>query len=71
MPIPKNNERQEAVIEFVREYWAEWRFGPSYREIADGIGVASSSNATYWVRKLAREGLLAYAPGIARSVRVI
>ena len=40
----------------------------SYREIVAACGLSSTSVARYQVRKLVAAGLVAYTPGIARSL---
>ena len=40
----------------------------SYREIVAACGLSSTSVARYQVRKLIAAGLVAYTPGIARSL---
>lgn len=62
-------ERQTEVVEFVRRWWTEHGYGPSMREIGDGLAISKSA-AFQDVTRLWKKGALAYTPGRKRSVRV-
>ena len=62
--------RQQAVYDFIITAWDQGQPSPTYREIAAHFGFASSYAAACHVRALMQKGLLATAPGKARSLRL-
>ena len=58
MPTMTFNERQEAVLGFVRGYWLAHGYAPSLREIRDGVPLSSTSVVDYHLRRLERRGLV-------------
>lgn len=61
---------QTKVLEFIRDYIEQHGYSPSIREIAAGVGLASSSAALYQVLRLEGAGLIVRDEGIARSIRL-
>lgn len=58
------------IIEFVRAFVDEWGFPPSVREIAEAIGL-SSSTAQYHLQCLYRAGWMHRATGKPRAIVVL
>lgn len=50
--------RDLALLCFIDEYWQRYWTSPSYREIGDFLGLASSSSVHNVLKRLVREGLL-------------
>lgn len=63
--------RGEQVYEYVRDYVAEHGWAPSIREIADAVGVRSTSTAHGYVIALVLEGRLVRDPRRPRAMRVV
>tara|TARA_R110000751_G_scaffold13143_5_gene44461 strand:+ start:2757 stop:2999 length:243 start_codon:yes stop_codon:yes gene_type:complete len=61
---------QRDVLFFVAEFSARERIGPSYRDIADGIGQRSTSGVHNTVARLKARGFLASEPRLARSIGI-
>jgi repressor LexA len=61
-------KKKEQVFAFVRAYIGEHGYPPTVREIANGVGYASSSSAHNAVRVLIDDGRLFGSPG--RSLRL-
>lgn len=57
MNTPRGRTRQ-AILEFVKEFTAEKCYSPSFREIAEAIGVASTSSVQYHINALRATGEL-------------
>jgi SOS-response transcriptional repressor LexA len=60
--------RYQPVLDFVTAYLAEHEHAPTLREIAEGVGYASSSSAHNAVWALISQGLLTGSPG--RALRI-
>lgn len=66
---------RERILRFIRDFRAARAFGPTTREIADGVGLASNSTAALHLGMLRRKGLVTWATFddgtmVARSVRL-
>jgi len=59
------------VLAYIKEHFADTGRAPTCREIAAGVGLASSSAAQHHVLKLEAMGLIERAPGLARAIRVL
>lgn len=60
-------KKQAEVLRFVREYVAAHEYAPSYREIAQGLGVSSPATVFEHIHELKAKGFLA-AERAARSL---
>lgn len=69
MSRPALVEHDDRIVTFVAMYRREHGYGPSYREIADHVGVALSSAAGI-IARLVQEGRLAQVPRIPRTVTI-
>lgn len=65
------NEKQKKFIDFILEFKADNGYSPSVREIAAGLGVASTSTVKNMLDKLEKDGLLIKSSGVARSVSAV
>jgi SOS-response transcriptional repressor LexA len=68
--------RCEALWQALRAHWREHGYGPGLRELGAAIGVASTSQVTYYLNRLREQGRAAcrVLPGgqvMARSWRAI
>lgn len=52
------NDNQRKIALYVYKYNQDNGYGPSYREIADGIGLSSTSSIYHNIQKLIRLGIL-------------
>ena len=55
------------VLSFVEDFYEANGYGPSFREIMDGVGISSTSVVRYHVQRLSMLGLIRWQPGIPRS----
>jgi len=58
------------VLRFIRGYIADKGRPPTLREIADGMGFASTNGTRYHLAVLEREGWIERDPIAARGIRV-
>lgn len=63
-------DRADRIVSFVEDFIAEHGYGPSFREICSGVGLASPASVTYHVEKLIREGRMTGEYATSRSLRV-
>tara|TARA_Y100000310_G_scaffold324983_1_gene387685 strand:- start:3 stop:245 length:243 start_codon:yes stop_codon:yes gene_type:complete len=48
--------RQKQLFDFIRGYWSEHGFGPTYSEMQDGIGAISKGAIHPLVQRLVEQG---------------
>ena len=58
-------------LQFVREFSCVHGFGPTIREIAEGVGLRSTSTVVGYLDRMTRDGLITSIPSIPRSIRVV
>ena len=65
-----NRREQNATntLAFIKQYWKEHGFGPSYRDIEDAVKISAGS-AVKSVALLVERELISVEPGVARSIR--
>ncbi len=63
-------ERKQKILEHIARTVAERGYPPSVREIADAVGLASTSAVHHHLIALDREGLLERGPNSSRAVRL-
>lgn len=61
--IGQLSPRQRDAFQFMEAYQAANGFLPSYREIADALGIASTNGVSDHVKALVRKGFIKKAPG--------
>lgn len=71
MPRPKAKmtPRWEMVLRFLRAYMRIHGVSPSYRVLADGVGLKSKANVHRIVKRLEQEGHVVRAPRKFYGVR--
>ena len=66
----KLTNRQEEILDYIRDYLAETGFPPTRQEIADKMGFKSPNAAEEHLRALARKGAIEMLPGTSRGLRL-
>lgn len=64
-------DRPDQIVAVIREYRDEYGYGPSIRDIAERVDLASTSAVHHHLRALAKAGRIEYQPETARSIRVV
>lgn len=64
------SERQQKMLEFIREFVGEHHFPPSIREIGERVGISSTSVVKYNLDALERRGLIERDREISRGLRL-
>jgi repressor LexA len=65
------NARQQAILDFVREYHLDRSYMPSVREIQAACEISSTSVVDYNLRILEREGFVRRSPDISRGLELV
>lgn len=65
------SERQSLIYNFIADYKRDNGFGPSLREIADGVGLKSVSSVHYQLQQLQDTGYIRILGKHARAIQVI
>ena len=68
--MPRTSTKQQEILDFLRQYCAEYGFAPSTREIAQAVGLRSTASVHYHMQELARRGLIEMDGSKMRAVRV-
>ena len=61
---------QQRLLDAIADHWRVKCYAPSYRELADTLGIQSTNGVAAQVAALVKKGYLLKEPGIARSVRL-
>ena len=63
---------EEKILDFCKSYFKEYGYAPSTREIADGVGLGSTSSVNLHMNNLYDAGLIASDHrGLPRAFRVV
>ncbi len=68
---PDLSSRQEHIVNFIREFMAEYGYPPSIRQIGGDVGISSTSVVSYNLNVLQRKGYITRTREISRSVRLV
>jgi len=64
------SERQQGILEFLREYVEENGYPPSIREIGAAVGISSTSVVSYNLRRLEEKGYIDRDPDVSRGLKL-
>lgn len=65
------SERTEQVLLYLRAYKAAYDAAPTYREIAVGCGLSTTSLVRYHLDLLERAGLIKRRVNVARGIQLV
>ena len=68
--MPKEPDRRERILKYIREFLREKGYPPTVREIQRACGLASPRPVQYHLEALEREGLIERIPGVARGIQL-
>jgi SOS-response transcriptional repressor LexA len=69
-PSPAEGATRRKVLGFVKEFVADAGYPPTYREIAVGVGLASTSSVAQHLRTLERQGDIVRGARKPRALKV-
>src|SRR5690625_7255580 len=69
--MTKLSNRQQAIVEFIKQEVRDKGYPPSVREIAEAVGLASSSTVHGHLSRLEKKGILRRDPTKPRAIEVL
>ena len=69
--MPRTTDKDQKILEFVRQFTYENGFAPSVREIGAAVGLSSTASVSYHLQQLQKKGLLQSAEGKGRKRAVV
>ncbi|MBU1126526.1 MAG: transcriptional repressor LexA [Patescibacteria group bacterium] len=71
-PLPPLTKKQREVLDFIESFIQENGYTPSYREIADGLGLSSPATVHQHIQTLCEKGVINTGDdGAARSIELV
>jgi repressor LexA len=67
----KLSDKQQRILEYIREYVEEHPYPPSVREIQQACKISSTSVVDYNLRLLQRDGIIRRSPEISRGIELV
>jgi len=64
-------DRQQAILEFIRDFSSKTRYPPTIREIGRSVGISSTSVVNYNLNVLEKQGLIARDKTISRGIKLV
>ncbi|QOK28080.1 transcriptional regulator [Cytobacillus oceanisediminis] len=64
-------KRQKEVLEAIDQYLKVHNYPPAFRDIADMLGIKSSSTVSDLLHKLKNKGYISWEPTQPRTLRII
>jgi repressor LexA len=65
------SKREAAALKFIREFSAEHKYPPTFRQIGQSIGVNSLSLVKFYIGNLEAKNMITREVGTARSLVVV
>lgn len=59
------------ILAFIASYWKDKGYAPSVRDIAEGVGLASTSTVAWWLMRLQRDGKIEQEVRTPRTIRIV
>ncbi len=70
-PYNKLSKRQQAILQYVKQFIDKNGYPPTIREIGSQIGVASTSVVNYNLNKLVEAGYIERSDRVSRGIRLV
>lgn len=65
------SERQQAILNFIRDFSIKSKYPPTVREIGQHVGISSTSVVSYNLSQLERKGLIERDPEKSRGIKLV
>lgn len=69
--VPTPQQRQDAIVDFIREHIEVHGYPPSMREIGDAVGLSSTSSVHHQLCRLEQLGVLVRSERRSRAICVV
>ena len=63
-----SSQREDEILEFIKDFIASENMAPSVREICDGVGIRSTSTVHRYLHRLVEEGRIHMSTGKNRAI---
>ncbi len=63
-------ERQQAILDFIRDFSAKSKYPPTIREIGRSVGISSTSVVNYNLNVLEKQGLIERDKTVSRGIKL-
>jgi repressor LexA len=63
--------RQQAILDFIRDFAGKAKYPPTIREIGKSVGISSTSVVNYNLNVLEKQGLIARDKTISRGIKLV
>ena len=67
----KLSERQQKILDFIRDFFQDNMYPPTIREIGHAVGISSTSVVNYNLNKLVDAGLIERNKEVSRGIRLL
>ncbi len=64
-------ERQQAILDFIRDFSRKTQYPPTIREIAKSVGISSTNAVNYNLNVLEKQGLIARDKTVSRGIKLV
>ncbi len=64
-------DRQQAILNFIRDFAGKTKYPPTIREIGKSVGISSTSVVNYNLNVLEKQGLIARDKTISRGIKLM
>jgi repressor LexA len=64
-------ERQQAILDFIRDFSGKTRYPPTIREIGKSVGISSTSVVNYNLNVLEKQGHISRDKTISRGIKLV
>ena len=64
-------DRQQAILDFIRDFSSKTRYPPTIREIGKSVGISSTSVVNYNLNVLEKQGHIARDKTISRGIKLV
>jgi len=64
-------DRQQAILDFIRDFSGKTRYPPTIREIGKSVGISSTSVVNYNLNVLEKQGHIARDKTISRGIKLV
>lgn len=71
MPAKRLSAKQQAILDFLRDFLHDHSYPPTVRDIQQGCGISSTSVVDYNLRLLERDGYIRRAPEVSRGIELL
>lgn len=65
------SDRQQRIFDYIKKYIEINKYSPSFREVAEGVGLKSSSTIHTHLKKMKKDGYIDFVNTLPRTLRIV